>query len=575
MIPRMKKLVMFLAVAAAAVLLSVSGAQNVHADTGTEIESGQDGNCDWSCRIDSNGSYYLVVNGYNNGFKINDHSGSNSAPWAKYGDKVEKIVFMNIKEIGDYAFYGFEKLDDIKLDHVTRIGSHAFCRCWKVRDIEVFGDMQNGCVIGESAFEDCMNWESSPSDAGFIILRNVTVIGDNAFNECDSHEIALNEGLTQIGYGAFRLNKYVKTVAIPKSCSSIGDYAFNSCDSLESVAIKNPDCIFDWDSFDVKKAVLTLKTDSAALDCAYKCGYYQLVLFGNLGALNLDLDGKEFVGSTEDDSSDAFYLQRAFQTYAKWSMFTVDSENDGKILHVDLNNDGIYDLLAQEDAAKKTFSVKKLTDCTLGGTRVFRLSSVAQENLDITLDLYHDTFTIRLGKGSVQVPQGKNLTYDGTRQTGVAAGAAYTVSGGSASGAGDYEATVSLRDKANTTWADGTTADKKIRWKINKAPNPLKVKARTVKVKYRNLKKKAQKLSIKKAVQFTGKGQGPLRYKLAGVSKAKYKRFFKIDAKTGKLTIRKGLKKGVYKVKIKITAGGNTNYSASGIKKVTCRVKVK
>lgn len=564
-------ILMFLAVVAAAVLLSVSGAQNVHAET--IKESGQDGGCDWSCRIDSGGNYYLVVNGYNNDYKINDHTFSDSAPWAKYKDQVEKIVFMNIKEIGDYAFYEFKKLDDIKLDEVTRIGSNAFRGCVKVRNIEVIGDFQNGCEIEESAFEDGMDWASSPSDAGLIILRNVTVIGDNAFNDCDSHEIALNEGLKQIGYGAFRLNEYVKKVDIPKSCSSIGNYAFYSCDSLESVAIKNPDCIFDWESFRIR-AILTVKADSAAQECADKyC--YQYVLFGNLGALNLDLDGKEFVGSTEDDSSDAFYLQRAFQTYAKWSMFTVDSENDGKILHVDLNNDGIYDLLAEEDVAKKIFSVKKLTDCTLGGTRTFRLSAVAQENLDITLDLYHDTFTIRLGKGTVQVPQGRTLTYNGTRQTGVPSGAAYTVSGGSASGAGNYEASVSLKDKANTTWADGTTADKKIQWKINKAPNPLKARARTATVKYKKLKKKAQKLSIKKTVQFTGKGQGPLRYKLAGVSKAKYKRFFKIDAKTGKLTIRKGLKKGVYKVKIKITAGGNANYSASGIKKVTCRVKVK
>ena len=89
-------------------------------------------------------------------------------------------------------------------------------------------------------------------------------------------------------------------------------------------------------------------------------------------------------------------------------------------------------------------------------------------------------------------------------------------------------------------------------FKINKAANPLTIKAKTTTVKYSKIKKKAQTLAITKVVTFTKKGQGTISYECAGVNKAKFKKSFKINAKTGKISIKKGLKKGSYKVKVKI-----------------------
>ena len=48
-----------------------------------------------------------------------------------------------------------------------------------------------------------------------------------------------------------------------------------------------------------------------------------------------------------------------------------------------------------------------------------------------------------------------------------------------------------------------------------------------------------------------------------------------INRKTGKVTVKKGLKKGTYKVKVKVRAAGNSNYKASGWKTVTFKVKIK
>ncbi len=106
-------------------------------------------------------------------------------------------------------------------------------------------------------------------------------------------------------------------------------------------------------------------------------------------------------------------------------------------------------------------------------------------------------------------------------------------------------------------------------FKIEKAANPLTAKAKTASVKYSKLKKKAQTLSVSKVITISKKGQGTVTYKkLSGNKK------IKINSKTGKVTVKKGLKKGSYKVKVKITAAGNSNYkSATNTVKFKIRVK--
>ena len=74
----------------------------------------------------------------------------------------------------------------------------------------------------------------------------------------------------------------------------------------------------------------------------------------------------------------------------------------------------------------------------------------------------------------------------------------------------------------------------------------------------------------------SAKAQGTVTCKLAGVSKKKFKKYFKVAAKTGKITVKKGLKRGAYRVKVKVAAAGNANYEpAAKIAAVKVKVKVK
>lgn len=56
---------------------------------------------------------------------------------------------------------------------------------------------------------------------------------------------------------------------------------------------------------------------------------------------------------------------------------------------------------------------------------------------------------------------------------------------------------------------------------------------------------------------------GRVTYELAGVTKKKFKKYFKVNAKSGRITVKKGLKKGTYKVKVRVTAAGDANHNAA------------
>ena len=96
---------------------------------------------------------------------------------------------------------------------------------------------------------------------------------------------------------------------------------------------------------------------------------------------------------------------------------------------------------------------------------------------------------------------------------------------------------------------------------VIKATNNLKVKGKTVKLKASALKKK--NVVIKKAKAYSVKNNnGKLAFKLKSVSNKKFAKYFKVNAKNGKITVKKKLKKGTYKITVNIKAAGDKNHKA-------------
>ena len=104
----------------------------------------------------------------------------------------------------------------------------------------------------------------------------------------------------------------------------------------------------------------------------------------------------------------------------------------------------------------------------------------------------------------------------------------------------------------------------------SKKSNTLKVKGKKVTLKHKTLKKKSKTLKIDKAIKFLNKGQGTRVY-----AKTSGNKNITVNSNTGKITVNKKLKKGTYKVKVKVIAVGNNSYHSSTWKTATITVRVK
>lgn len=101
-----------------------------------------------------------------------------------------------------------------------------------------------------------------------------------------------------------------------------------------------------------------------------------------------------------------------------------------------------------------------------------------------------------------------------------------------------------------------------------KKANTMTVKGKTAVVKYNVLKKTSKTLKRSKVLTVKN-AKGTVTYKkLSGKAK------IKIIKKNGNVTVSKGLKKGLYKMKVKVSASGNAQYKSAS-KTVTFKIKVK
>ena len=163
----------------------------------------------------------------------------------------ELIIPADVKQIKDYAFYGYKNLMKVIMnDGVTSIGNYAFSDCSSLTSIDI---PESVTSIGNYAFSDCSSLASidipdgvtsigvcafyrCSSLASIDIPDGVTSIGKSAFSDCSSlASIVIPEGVTSIGNGAFDGCSSLISIVIPEGVTSIGERTFYSCSSLTSV----------------------------------------------------------------------------------------------------------------------------------------------------------------------------------------------------------------------------------------------------------------------------------------------------------------------------------------------------
>ncbi|MFQ8918639.1 NEAT domain-containing protein [Blautia massiliensis (ex Durand et al. 2017)] len=123
-------------------------------------------------------------------------------------------------------------------------------------------------------------------------------------------------------------------------------------------------------------------------------------------------------------------------------------------------------------------------------------------------------------------------------------------------------AKITIAAKATSSYKAAT---KTLTVKVAKAAPVLKTKITSKNVSYSALRKKAQVFTLGASVS----SKGTLTYAKTAGSSA-----FTVNKTNGKITVKKGLKKGTYKIKVKISAKATANYNA-GTKTVLVTVRVK
>lgn len=128
----------------------------------------------------------------------------------------------------------------------------------------------------------------------------------------------------------------------------------------------------------------------------------------------------------------------------------------------------------------------------------------------------------------------------------------------------------SVLKSADSTTEDYLNADAELLTAMKalkkKSAQPMKASGKTVKLKAKLLKKKTLTVTAKKAFAVS-KNKGTVTYKKSSGNKK-----ITVSSK-GKITVKKGLRKGTYEVKVRVTAAGDDNYR-KGSKNVKVTIKV-
>ncbi len=133
----------------------------------------------------------------------------------------------------DDAFSGFYKLLQLILpSNLEHIDYHSISGCIELQSIIIPDDVTE---IAARAFEDCR----SLAQITFAANSSLASIGNWAFYNChELQNLAIPEGVTEIGKAAFYGCSYMQEVSLPASVQSIGDNAFALCSHMQQMQIR-------------------------------------------------------------------------------------------------------------------------------------------------------------------------------------------------------------------------------------------------------------------------------------------------------------------------------------------------
>ena len=207
--------------------------------------------------------------------------------------------------IGDNAFYDCRNITQLTIpDGVANIGRGAFFGCKKATAINVPSSVKN---IGDYAFAGC---DGLADSNGFVIrdgvlcnyakTGDVTVpsgvktIGAYAFYGKRVNNVTITEGVTDIGYKAFRDCEYLESVSIPQSLKNLGAEVFSGAFSFTTVYVSDA----TGEAARVKKLLEDAGIETSDLTFIVRAAEKYKVTFGKNGGTG----GDNYVTVTYDEA---------------------------------------------------------------------------------------------------------------------------------------------------------------------------------------------------------------------------------------------------------------------------------
>ena len=486
----------------------------------------------------------------------------------------------SVTEIGESAFGSCSSLTCVKiLDGVKTIGWKAFSECTSLTDITIPASVTD---IGKDAFKRTP-WLDSQED--FVIINGILVAYRGA-----AANVSVPSTVTKIGHGAFEGTNVV-SVIIPKGVTNLGGYAFSNCKKLTSISL--PDTITDlgWYTFEyctslpeiilpknievisygtfahckkLKHLVIPDKVHSILIEALYDCTELEDILIPasvvHIENSAIKISDSVIIGYSDTEAEryakEKGYTFRSLGVYTKplsSARITVaDQIYTGKALTpaVKVTLDGLtlkegtdYEVTYanNKDVGTATVTIKGQGNYTGSLKKNFTIKPVSIGAA--TLEYNSKAYTGKALKPAATV----KARVDGKATT-LKAGTDYKITYANNINAGTATATITGKGNYKGTLTRN--------FKITKAANSI-TKFTPASKTYKYSKTNARTFQITATMK---SGTKPT-YAKSGVTPSKGNSYITVS-KTGKVTVKSGMPRGTYTLKVKVAAKATTNYKA-------------